>query len=461
MTTDTHAKVSRDLAEIIDLAIHLSSQAVHDANATIDGTSLPGGRAMVALALAADPETFERRVELTEAQWFAYAEAAGAVRRVEDLDTLVLLDPDHRPDPAADEDDDTAPALQVLRYWTERCRWHLGMVWDHIPTLHTEATFLRNPDVLAHFAAEHPDDWPHMAEDVNRARRHLESILHAGRRPDRSRVVCNNPTCSGATVDETTGKEKRPQLIRTHAPAYVTSWTCTACGHHLPETSVCDTCHAETGPSPATRCQRLVGRKDDRHPCGGNLTSTTAHLDRCPNLWCATTTPPTPTRTSDEDHDGWKCTSCKTRYDAAAFADAHKAMLRSQGAERFVSVRDAVHTLVKQGRPEVTVRSWLKPPRRHTADRCTVCKRTWPPLEHNVCPGAVKGSLEKCGGELRPVHRGNADQVIEAYCDIATHQTYVWWPDIWRRHLVSKDRAEQAARRRGAARGDDVGRIGA
>lgn len=449
MTTDPHAKVSRDLAEILDLATQLSTQAVHDANATIDGTSLPGGRAMVALALAADPATFERRVELTEAQWFAYAQAHGAVRRVEDLDATVLLDPDHRPDPAADEDDDTAPALQVLRYWSERCRWHLGMVWDHIPTLHTEAAFLRNPDVLAHFSAAHPDDWPHMADDVNHARRHLESILHAGNRPDRSRVVCTNPTC-----------EDPKKLIRVNAPAYVASWSCTACAHPIPEWSLCTRCKATHSPSAETRCRRMVGRKDTRRECGGDLISTTADLTRCPSLWCGTTTPPTPHYASDEHADRWKCTSCKTRYDADAYRDAYAKMLRSQGAERFVSVRDAVHQLVKQGRPEVTVRSWLKPPRRHTSDRCTVCKRTWPPLEHNVCPGTVKGTLETCGGELRPVRRGNADDVIEAYCDLATHQTYVWWPDIWRRHLITKDKADRSRARRAAERRSD-GRMGA
>lgn len=125
-------------------------------------------------------------------------------------------------------------------------------------------------------------------------------------------------------------------------------------------------------------------------------------------------------------------------------------MLRDQGAERFVDLREAIATLVKQGRPEVTVRSWLKPPRRHTEDRCRTCRRTWPPAAHKTCPGPIGDTGHVCGGALRQVRRGNANDVIEGYCDIATHRVLVWWPDMWRKHLVSKYKAERAAVRRSA-----------
>lgn len=446
--TDPTLSVRRDLAEILEMDHQLLTQAVHDANAQIDGTSLPGGRAMIALAHAGDPATFERRVELAEQAWFTRGVTEGRVEIVDG--NYVDLHPDQdRPDPADLEDEDTAPALQILRYWSERYRWALGMVWDHIPTIATEARFLRNAQVLAYVTANHASEWAHMARDVNRARRHLESILHAGRRPQRSRVVCNRPQCVDARAAERDAGTDVNQryLIRVHGPTFVTAWECTACGTTVPETRACDRCHRAYPPGPDDTCTREVGRKDDRHPCGGTIT-TAVTLDHCPNLWCHTHTPATPVLASDETTDRWKCTSCKHRYTDGEYAAAYAAMLKDQGAERFVTVAEAVAMLGDQGRPEVTVRSWLKPPRRHTADRCTVCRRTYPPSEYNVCPAPVKGSLERCGGELRPVRRGNPDKVIEAYCDLATHRTYVWWPDMWRRHLGEKADAEATAARR-------------
>jgi hypothetical protein len=437
--TDPTVKVTRDLTEIITLSEGLLTQAVHDSRAQVDGTSLPGGRAMVALAAVGDIETFERRVELAERAWFAELEAAGRVTLVDG--TSVRLDGTGRPDPAADEDeDDTAPALQIIRYWSERYRWELGAVWDHIPTLATEAKFLRNPDVLAHVAAHHADEWIPLAQDINRARRHLESILHAGRRPDMSRVLCDSPTC-----------ETPKRLIRVNAPRYTVAWKCTSCATTIPETRVCADCH-RTSPASADRnCRRLVGRKDTRRTCDGTLTSATTDLDHCPNPWCHTTAPPLPVEVSNASDDRWKCTACKKRYDDQEYLDAYATMLKAKTAERFVTVREAISTLAQFGRPEVTVRSWLQPPRRHVADRCILCKRTWPPTEHNVCPGNVKGTLESCGGELRPVRRGNADRVILAYCDLATHQTYVWWPDVWGRHNDLNARAAAAAAKKATA----------
>lgn len=430
--TDPTIKVCRDLAEIIDLSLQLLTQAVHDANAQIDGTSLPGGRAMIALAGVGDTDTFERRVELTERAWYSQLEDHGGVALVDGIS--VRLDQTGRPDVAADEDDEAAPALQIVRYWSERYRWQLGAVWDHIPTLATEAKFLRNPDVLAHITAHHADEFAPMSRDINHARLHLESILHAGRRPDTSRVVCNNPTC-----------DHPKQLIRAYGPRYTAAWECVACHTTVPETRACDTCHGRARVSSQRRCERKVGSKDDRHDCGGELISTVA-LAHCPNPWCHTPAPADPVHESDPVDDRWKCTSCKKRYTDTDFNRAHAAMMLAEGAERFVAVTEAVATLVKQGRPEVTVRSWLLPPRRHVADRCKVCKRRWPPLEYNVCPGKVRrDSIEQCGGELAPVRRGNANNIIEAYCDLATHKTFVWWPDIWRRHLVTKAKADRRA----------------
>jgi len=433
-TTDPTIKVRRDLAEVLDLDVQLLTQAVHDANAQIDGTSLPGGRAMIALASVGDVESFERRVEFAEAAWMAQAVREGGVRIVDGV--TVVLDDSDRPDPAAEEDDDDAPALQIIRYWSEKYRWELSMLWDHTPTIQTEAAFLRNPQVLAHVTEHHADDWAHMARDINRARLHLESILHAGRRPDRSRVVCNNPACTD-----------QKELIRVHSRPYIAAAVCVGCATTLPETRQCADCSRPADPSDHTRCRREIGKKDQRHVCGGELISTTEY-DHCPNPWCFTTAPPEIILTSDEDADRWKCTGCKKHYDDEAYAAAYAAMLRDQGAERFVTLAEAVSILVKQGRPEVTVRSWLKPPRRHVSDRCRDCKRDWSPGKHATCEGVSDDTGEVCGGKLWPKLRGNAEDVIEAYCDLATRRTLVWWPDIWRRHLVKKDKAERAKRRR-------------
>lgn len=88
----------------------------------------------------------------------------------------------------------------------------------------------------------------------------------------------------------------------------------------------------------------------------------------------------------DGSDDRWKCPACKHRYDPAGAHRAHAAMLRSEGAERWVPQADAIATLKAQGRPERTIRAWLS---------------------------------EGEGG---------------AYCDPVSHQVWVWWPELWTRH---------------------------
>lgn len=136
--------------------------------------------------------------------------------------------------------------------------------------------------------------------------------------------------------------------------------------------------------------------------------------------------------------DVWKCPGCRTRYDSDAFDRAYAAMMRSKQAEKYVTARDAVAVLKEQGTPGHTVRRWLSPPERHTADRCVVCKRSWPPQEHAACPGLRLG--EACGGDLKPVIKRNRDAIVGGYCDIGTRMVWVWWPDLWTKHLLRKAR---------------------
>lgn len=93
-----------------------------------------------------------------------------------------------------------------------------------------------------------------------------------------------------------------------------------------------------------------------------------------------------------EADDRWKCPACKHRFDLDDFGRAHAAQLRSQGAERFVNLRDAIGTLKAQGRPERTIRKWF----------------------------------EECQ--------------VEAWCDPVTREVRVWWPDLWRLHCATQTR---------------------
>ena len=94
----------------------------------------------------------------------------------------------------------------------------------------------------------------------------------------------------------------------------------------------------------------------------------------------------------DCSDDLWKCPECKHRFERDDVKRAHAKMLRSKGAERWVRQIEAIWTLREQGRPERTVRQWLSE------------------YEH------------------------------AAYCDPDTHEVWVWWPDLWRRHLVTPTR---------------------
>lgn len=423
-TLDNQLKFARDLDEIVDLSTQLLTQAVNDARANVDGTSLPGGRAMIALAPVGDLASWDRRVEMAEAGWYADRARPG-------------IDPGPRPEPF-DEDDDSAPVLQILRYWSDRYRWELGMVWDHIPTINTEAKFLRNPDVVVHALEHHAGDWDHMVSDVKHARLHLESILYAGRRPDRTRVVCSNTSCTDPR-----------KLIKVYGRRYVTGYTCTACATAITTTYECDTCHHRSAPSSDPQCRREHGRGVGRERCTGYVQPVT-DLDHCPNQWCFTTAPPEPVWASDEADDRWKCTACKTKYDDDKLRTAHAKQLRHEKAERYVLLPEAVATLVAQGRNERVVRRWLEPNLKYE-DQCTRCRKLWPEREHAACPRKLKDPITKeptgetCGGDLSRTAAGDAEAVVQSWCDLSTRKVWVWWPDLWRIHLSTPTRRRRAS----------------
>ena len=98
-----------------------------------------------------------------------------------------------------------------------------------------------------------------------------------------------------------------------------------------------------------------------------------------------------------EVEDQWKCPACKHRFDADAVRRAYAKQLRGEGAARWVSLADAVSILSKQGWRDHTIRGW--------AD----------------------------------------GETVEVATD-DTERLFVWWPDIWRAHLVNRQRCEAAVR---------------
>lgn len=99
----------------------------------------------------------------------------------------------------------------------------------------------------------------------------------------------------------------------------------------------------------------------------------------------------------DLSDDRWKCPACKNFFNVGELREAHAAMLKSQGAERWLHQRDAIDLLKSQDRPERTVRQWL------------------------------------------------ADGVGDAYCDPVTHEVWVWWPALWSKHVATPRRNRRCA----------------
>ncbi|WP_418060795.1 hypothetical protein [Pimelobacter simplex] len=272
------SKVARDLTEITKLHERLLAQAIQNAGATIDGTSLPGGDAMVALAHVANPDDNQRRVDLAEDQHINTCQRTDHTRCWT----------------GSEDEDDTEPVLQSLLFWSEQWRTEHGYpLEDRRPTVASEVNLIRS---LLDWAWDHELKWDDFARDIRQARVRLEDLLYAGARQERTRIVCNR--CDAG-----------PRLLHLYGPE------------------------------------------------------------------------------TDGSGDRWKCPACKVRLDDRGVQDAHAAMLRSEGAEKWVPQADAIGILKALGRSENTVRSWLR--------RCQA----------------------------------------ESYCDPITHAVYVWWPSLWRLHL--------------------------
>lgn len=337
-TDDPRVQVTRYLRQIRVMAALLTERG-EDLG---DDGEMPGGDATATAAPVAMPSSWERRIELNEADWLRKLDAQAIALA---LGTVVAKDPAGRPAP---EVDDWEPPLQTLLYWSELWRWQFDMMHElWLPTLNSEANFLASGDVL---------DWAWdnagsvievFVADIADARTRLENVVRDGVRTTRSRIVCD----------------------KTHPD------------------------------KPHKRLNVLYG--------DGNEAA------------------------------GYIAPCCHARYTPEQAKRAHAKQMRQDGAERWITAVEATGALATLGWQRRTVWKWIEPLR--PIDRCDDCKRTWPTQEHPACPNKrwIDGEEATCGGFLTRVWRGNRNDVPKSYCDIKTRRTYVWWPDLWRRHLIA------------------------
>lgn len=338
-TSDPRVQVARDLRQIRVMAALLSERGEDLA----DDPTMPGGDAIATAAPVAMPSSWERRVELNEADWLRKLNTQAVVLA---HGTTVAKSSDGRPSPDVD---DWEPPLQTLLYWSELWRWQLDMMHElWLPTLASEANFLAASDVL---------DWAWdnaagvievFVADVADARTRLENVVRDGVRTTRSRIVCDKP-------------------------------------------------HPD---KPHKRLNVLYGDSD----------AAAGYIAPC----------------------------CHARYTPDEAKRAHARQMRQEGAEKWITTVEATGALVTLGWQRRTVWRWIEP--LIPVDRCDDCRRTWPTQEHPACPNKrwIDGAEVVCGGFLTRVMRGDRELVPEAYCDIATRRTYVWWPALWRRHLIAR-----------------------
>jgi hypothetical protein len=111
------------------------------------------------------------------------------------------------PAPRTRTPDDSWPAFQLLEFWSEQWRAEHGAEYGQRPTIASEANFLRHS---LNWAWDHEVHWDDFAADIRRARLRLEDIVYAGRRVERTRIVCDKceaaPRLIKIRTDDPTGE---------------------------------------------------------------------------------------------------------------------------------------------------------------------------------------------------------------------------------------------------------------
>lgn len=205
-------KVAQDLREMESLYAALLVQAIHKARAKVDGTSLPGGDAMVALGAVGSPEEWSEQIAAAE-----FRHLASCPR----LDHTRCRYAEH----AADEDG-AEPPLQTLLFWSEQWRAEHGYPIEGRPTMTSEVRFLR---WALEWAWETLPEWSDFTKDIKDAKARLENLLLAGERAERG-APCLYETCKGARlVRKLTTKrgpdgEKIWDFTDWHCPKCKRSW---------------------------------------------------------------------------------------------------------------------------------------------------------------------------------------------------------------------------------------------
>lgn len=316
-------KVARDIVAILNLHRSLLTQAI----AHGDSPGIPGGEAMTALGNVSNVEAWDNHHQATERHDRGFENYRRAYTSVEDEDP-----------------DDAWSAYQLIEFWSESWRRERGDDFERKATLASEANYVKH---AVEWAWDNEIAFDDFATDMRRARLRLEDIVYDGKRVDRTRVVCDQPTC-----------ENPRRLIKLHA-----------------------------------------------------IYDPTGVLD------------------------SYKCPSCKGRFTEDEYQRAYAKMLRSEGAQMHVPLVEALATLKAWGRGERTVRRWLSP--MQPRDRCTACGDVWPAQEFNVCPADVEG--QECGGFFEQVWTGSREGIVgQGYCEVGTHRVMVYWPDLWTKHLATR-----------------------
>lgn len=180
--TKTVVTVARDLTEIESLHAALMVQAIHKASARIDGTSLPGGDAMVALGNVGSPNEWAELIAAAEFQHLASCSR---------LDHTRCRYAEH-----ANDDDGAEPPLQTLLFWSEAWREEHGYPLERRPTMATEVRFIR---WALEWAWSTLIEWDDFAKDVEGAKTRLENLLLAGVRSERG-APCMYEACRGVRL---------------------------------------------------------------------------------------------------------------------------------------------------------------------------------------------------------------------------------------------------------------------
>lgn len=212
-------EVARNLSEIERLADALEAQAIAQATDRL----MPGGAAMVALGPVANLEAWQNRVDT--ALRMAYENG------------LTL--------PTIDDDSDDEPPLQTLLFWSEEWRREHGYELDgRLPSLSSEAAFLR---WALNWAWDNEVKFDDFAKDVRATRARLENLLHAGRRSDRGvqcfdcQVDLIRPSRDLQTIRHCDGHDGVCTIPHRHCPhdrgGLADEWVCPSCERRYDEDS--------------------------------------------------------------------------------------------------------------------------------------------------------------------------------------------------------------------------------